>query len=386
MSPELRMPPSAMIGTLRRAAASAQSCTAGDHRHADAGDDPRSADGAGTDADLHRVDAELDERLGGVRGRDVAGDDVDVLEGAAEALHDVHHTLRVAVRGIHDEHVHVRGDQRFSALQRVFGNADRRSAAQPPERILGGVRILDRLLNVLDRDQALEPELAIDDEELLDFLLMQDLPGVVERGADRHGDEIVLGHHVADRPIDVGLEAQVAIGQDADEPPLLAPVFGDRDAGNPIAAHQVERLADPRLRTERDRIDDHPALGSLDAIDFGSLLVDRKILVDDAEPTMLGHRDRHLRLSDCVHRRAEQRDVQSDVAGEPGADVDLRRHHRGVPRHEQHVVEGEGGPETKVQRGRGRNLVLRVGHRKLYPARFGAASAGLWVRHQAAAP
>ena len=120
---------------------------------------------------LTRVDAAIDQRLGGLGRRDVAGDDVDVLERAAQRLHDVDHALRVAVRGVDDEHVDVGRDQRLGALERVARDADGGADAQPPERVLARVRILDRLLDVLDGDQALQPEVVIDDEELLDFLL-----------------------------------------------------------------------------------------------------------------------------------------------------------------------------------------------------------------------
>ena len=49
-----------------------------------------------------------------------------------------------------------------------------------------------------------------------------------------------------DRPVEVVLEAQVAVGEDADEP---APrVLDDRDAGDAVLAHQLQRLADRPLR------------------------------------------------------------------------------------------------------------------------------------------
>ena len=259
------------------------------------------------------------------RGRDVAGDEIDVREAAAQRAHHVEHALRVAVRGVDDEHVDVGGDQRVGALDRVARDADRRAAAQPAERILRRVRVLDRLLDVLDGDQPLQPEVAVDDEQLLDLVLVQDLARRVERRADRHGEERLARHHVGDRAVDVGLEAQIAVGEDADQPPFLAAVLGDRHAGDAVLLHQVERFEDPVGGGERDRIDDHAALRALDAIDFRRLLLDRQVLVDDAEAALLRHRDRQPRLGDGVHRRADQRHVQPDVARELRADVDLRR-------------------------------------------------------------
>ena len=124
-------------------------------------------------------------------------------------------------------------------------DADRRAAAQPAERVLARVRILDRLLDVLDGDQALQPEVLVDDQQLLDLVLMQERARLVERRADRHGEQRVLRHHLVDRPVDVGLEPQIAVGEDADQPPFLAAVLGDRHARDPVVLHQVERFVDP---------------------------------------------------------------------------------------------------------------------------------------------
>ena len=73
-----------------------------------------------------------------------------------------------------------------------------------------------------------------------------------------------------DRPVDVGLEAQVAVGEDADEPSFLAAVLGDRHAGDAVLLHQLERFADAVRGGERDRVDDHAALRALHAVDFGA--------------------------------------------------------------------------------------------------------------------
>ena len=102
----------------------------------------RRADRAGADADLDGVDAELDQRLGRLGGRDVAGDEIDVGELRARIARDhVEHALRVAVRGVDDQHVDVRGDQRLGALQRVAcATPIAAPHAQPAERVLAGVR------------------------------------------------------------------------------------------------------------------------------------------------------------------------------------------------------------------------------------------------------
>ena len=89
---------------------------------------------------------------------------------------------------------------------------------------------------------------------------------------------------------------------------------------------------------------------------------------------MLRHRDRKPRLGDRVHRRADERNVQANVAREPRRDVNLCRHDLRVPRHEQHVVEGERGRDGLVEPDERGTLGLelhgstRLGRRSLKPA------------------
>jgi hypothetical protein len=76
-SPEYLIPPSAMIGTPRFGRRGAVGDRR-DLRDADARDDARGADRARADADLDRVGAGVDERLGGLGRGDVAGDQLHV--------------------------------------------------------------------------------------------------------------------------------------------------------------------------------------------------------------------------------------------------------------------------------------------------------------------
>jgi hypothetical protein len=76
-SPEYLTPPSAMTGTSCSSPPGDARRRWRDLRHADPGHDARGADAPGPDADLDRVGAGVDERLGGVGRRDVAGDDLD---------------------------------------------------------------------------------------------------------------------------------------------------------------------------------------------------------------------------------------------------------------------------------------------------------------------
>jgi hypothetical protein len=69
-------------------------------------------------------------------------------------------------------------------------------------------------------------------------MLMQNLFRFLERRADGDRDEIVFRHHLADGNVGAGFEAQITIGQDADQLFIL----GDRNAGNFVAAHDFQRF------------------------------------------------------------------------------------------------------------------------------------------------
>ena len=122
------------------------------------------------------------------------------------------------------------GDERLDPLLR-----DRRRR-RPPRRSAAG-RAVSReafgnswrfwmSLTVIRPAQA---TVGVDERQLLDAVLLQDRLGLLERGADRRGDEPLDGHELGDRPVEVGAraEADVAVGEDADEP---AVGVGDRHA------------------------------------------------------------------------------------------------------------------------------------------------------------
>ena len=149
-----RMPPSAISGTPWSAAACAQSWIAVTCGTPTPDDDARRADRSRADSDLHRVRARVDQRLRSLARGDVAGDDLDRVPRLI-AAHRLEHVRRVAVSGVDDEHVHSRLDQRLRALERIVADADGGADAKPTLLVLRRVRMLDLLLDVLDRDQAL---------------------------------------------------------------------------------------------------------------------------------------------------------------------------------------------------------------------------------------
>ena len=189
------------------------------------------------------------------------------------------------------------------------------------------MRIGNRLLDVLDRDQTDTPILIVDHQQLFDAVLMQEALGVGLSNALAHGDQPILGHKLGDLLAGIGGEPHVAVGENADElaGASVASPLNHRDAGNAVVLHQSERVRERGAGIDRDRIDHHAGLELLDLADLRGLLVRLEIAVDDAQPSGLRHGDRHLGFGHGVHGRGDDRDIERNVAGDAGADVGVGR-------------------------------------------------------------
>ena len=88
---------------------------------------------------------------------------------------------------------------RARSLQRVGAGPDRRADPQAPLLVLGGVRELDPLLDVLDRDQAADSRRSSSTTGSFSTRCCRRIAcassSVVPAG---HGDQVLAGHHVAD--------------------------------------------------------------------------------------------------------------------------------------------------------------------------------------------
>ena len=354
------MPPSAISGHAGLVGAFERRLDRRDLRHAHAGDDARRADRAGADADLDAVGAVVDQRLRAGRGGDVAADHLDLREALLDPRDAVEHALRMAVRGVDDDHVGARLDERLDALLGVGADADRGADAQPAELVLARVRVLGRLEDVLDGDEAAQLHVAVDDQHALEAVPVHQRLGRVEVGALGHRHEpLARRHDVGDRLVEIRLEAQVAVGDDADD--ALASTTGRPEI----------RCCDVSASTSRTVIDGGIVIGSLTTplskrLTFATsaaCLRRRHVLVDDAEAAFLRDRDREARLGDRVHRRRQQRDVERDRPREAGVEGDFAGYDGGVRGDQQDVVERQRFADDSH-----RNFSLRKNG--LYPCRF----------------
>ena len=311
-----------------------------DLRHTDAGDHTRGADRTGADAHLDAVRAAVDQRLGRRRSRDVAADDLRLRVVALYPFHAREHAPGMAMGGIDDDDVHAGFDQRLGTLFGALANADRRADPQPAETVLAGIRMLGGLLDVLDRDQAAQLEILVDHQHALEPMLVHELHRLFPGGALAHRHQALARRHdVLDRLVELGLESEIAVGDDAHD---LARGADDRQARNLVLIGDVQHVAHRHVLRDRDRVLDHAAFEALDLGHFGRLSLRRHILVDDADAAFLGDRNRQARLGHGVHGRRCHGNVQRDVAGEPGFEADFAREDGRVGGNEQDIVEGKG--------------------------------------------
>ena len=198
--------------------------------------------------------------------------------------------------------------------------------------------IRDALRDVLDGDQPAQHAVRIHDGQLLDLVAVEDPLGFLERRPLRRSDEPLARHQLRDRPLGLAVEAQVAVGEDADEP---AAFVRDGNAGDAVTRHQLQRVGDTRVRPQRHRLDDHPRLRPLNLVHLGRLVGDREVAVHDADAADARERDRHSCLRNRVHGGRDERDAQLDRPREAGRGGDVVRENVRLRRLQQHVVEGQ---------------------------------------------
>ena len=141
----------------------------------------------------------------------------------------------MAVCGIDDDAVDLGSYKRFHALENIRCHADAGAAEKTAALILGRIRILDLLLDILDGDQTLEIKIIIDNREFLFTSLAENLLRFLDRDAFLGRDQAFGRHALPDLLAVVLFEKHITVGENADQ--LLA--FCDRHTGDPELRHQI---------------------------------------------------------------------------------------------------------------------------------------------------
>src|SRR5690554_3503118 len=204
-------------------------------RHADSGDHPRRADGAGADSDLYSVSARLDERLGALARRHIPGDDLHRIAIARlHRLHRLDDILRMAVRRIDNDHIDACLHKKLDPLIAISARANSGADAQSPALIFNRLGMLLGLEEVFNCDEPSELPLIVDDGEFLDAMLMKKFARLLLSDARLRRDELAR-HQLAHRKIEAIFKAHIAARKDADG--LIA--LNNREAGDIVLAHDL---------------------------------------------------------------------------------------------------------------------------------------------------
>ena len=266
----------------------------------------------------------------------------------------------MAVRGVDDEHVDARFDERRRALPGLTEVADGGADEQAAFGVLRGVRKLLGLHEVLHGDERDETPVVVDERQALTLVLTQDRRRVVVRDVDGSGDERLRRHDVAHlrrRPLRDGREAQVAVGDHADE---LVVLDDDGQPGDAVLAADRVELFERLVGADRHGVRDAPRLRALDEVDLVGLILDRQVAVQHTHATLARHGNRHARFGDGVHRRRNERNVEGDLARQLRRRVDLGRDDVGLAGQQQNVVVGEA--QRRELRGNVSDIVRTESH------------------------
>ena len=165
----------------------------------------------------------------------------------------------------------------------------------------------------------------------------QDLLSLLQGDALGGGDQVLLGHHVVDELVHVGLELHVPVGDDADQ----LSVVTDGHAGDAVLGHQLVGLRQGVARSQPEGVGDDAVLAALDHIHLLRLLADRHVLVDDADAALPGDGDGHAILGDGIHSGTDKRDIQPDFLCQVGVQIHISGQHIAGGGDQQHVVKGK---------------------------------------------
>ena len=211
--------------------------------HADTCNDTRGADRSRTDSHLDGIGTTIDQRPGALGGRDIAGDDLNLVRLPFDPRHRVQHVFGMSVRGVDHHKIDARGDERLGAGKALVANGRGCGDAQAALLVLAGIGIGHRLFDILHRDQADAAILRVHHQKLLDTVLVQQALGFVLAHAFADGDQL-LRHQLGNFLPRIGGETHISVCQDADQLARLgvAAALDHRNPGDVIVFHQIESL------------------------------------------------------------------------------------------------------------------------------------------------
>ena len=177
----------------------------------------------------------------------------------------------MSVGAIDCDHIDFGLGQFLSALEKISGGANCPGYAKPAMRIFGSIRVFQFFLDVFDCDQTFQVVLVVHNQQFFNAMFVKNFFGLFKRGSHGDGDEIFLRHYLVYWNVEARLEAQVAIGQNANQ---LAALLSDGHTGDFVLSHDLQGVRDLGIGLHGDGVHDHAAFGPFYFVDFVRLLFD----------------------------------------------------------------------------------------------------------------
>ena len=349
----------------------------GELRNADTGDDAGGADGAGTLADFDRAGAALREILDAGGAGDIAGDDGEIFELAADHFDHVAYAGGVAVGGRDGDGVNGLfrecadvGENSF-AVEFTGRRAHRgnRGPGDEAEMLVAGglaaaLGFVGDALDVGDGDEAAEVVFGVNHEHFVNAdVLGEEFVRFLDRvGGEaffEDGDELFAGrHHLGDQAGLVAFFNEIA-RQEADEPAFIDD--GESAEIEPALFDQGEYVADEGVGCDGDGVLDQAVDVAFHPGEFLDLVFGGEIVVDEPETAVERHGDGHAGFGDGVHVGREDWNLQTQGVGERSGDIGVLRQNLAVEGRKRDVVVSQGDRQAGREKTSGGQIELGVG-------------------------
>ena len=228
------------------------------------------------------------------------------------------------VRSVDHDHIHARIDQRLRPFKTGIARGGCCGHAQTAQTVLARGGVQNRLFGVLEGQKTRQFALPVGHQQFLDPAGLHQADRFFAVGGFVQDGQFVDGHHQMHRCVIGSGETHVAVGHNAHDAALF---IHHRKTGDVIALLQCFGVRKGLVGAQGDRVVNDPAFKPFDAAHLFGLFGDGQVAMHHAHAARLGHGNRHAAFGHCVHRRAEQRDVQSDRICHICACVSRRRQH-----------------------------------------------------------
>ena len=307
-------------------------------RHAYASHDARGADAARAYANLNAVGSSINKHTRGFACCHVADNNIHTGEHLLGFLELLNDELAVAVRRVNNDCIHVGLNKSLDAVECVGSDTNASRYAQTTLLVLASHRFVLGLRDVFIGNQTYEFACVVKNRKLLNLVLLQYLCSGLEVCLDMCCNKVLACHHIIYGAVDVLLEAEVTVGDDADQMTLIV---NNRNAADVIFRHQFKGCTDAAAALNGDGVVNHTILGTLHDSHLSGLLLDAHVLVNHTDASLAGNGNRHRGFCDCIHRSCHEGNLQFDVARKERFKRHGTREHLGIGGNQQDVVVGK---------------------------------------------